>query len=223
MAKVALTDRKFQSLKAAPESKRYQVMDSIVPGFGVRVTDKGVKTQARFKPVTEGVIEGLKRYFDGTNNNPKVGGYKPISYDPDGGGGGLGGGSRGGVFGSKEYPALDPNTGQKPGGAGKFGPETSGGDANSNAAGLGGSDYLNEQRARFAEELKRNPKTRKELAAAATLEGNPANVAEALMNRMAYTHSSPGGHAGAARFREEQQRQVLNGAAKTPRRIVARS
>jgi integrase len=51
MAKVALTDRKVQSLKAAPEGKRYQVMDSIVPGFGVRVTDKGVKTyifQARF-------------------------------------------------------------------------------------------------------------------------------------------------------------------------------
>jgi integrase len=51
MAKIALTDRKVQSLKAAPKDKRYQVMDSIVPGFGVRVTDKGVKTymfQARF-------------------------------------------------------------------------------------------------------------------------------------------------------------------------------
>jgi integrase len=51
MAKIVLTDRKVQSLKAAPKGKRYQVMDALVPGFGVRVTDKAVKTyifQARF-------------------------------------------------------------------------------------------------------------------------------------------------------------------------------
>jgi integrase len=51
MAKTTLTDRKIQSLKAAPKGNRYQVMDTLVPGFGVRVTDKGVKTyifQARF-------------------------------------------------------------------------------------------------------------------------------------------------------------------------------
>jgi integrase len=51
MAKTPLTDRKVQSLKAADKGQRYQVMDTIVPGFGVRVTDKGVKTyifQARF-------------------------------------------------------------------------------------------------------------------------------------------------------------------------------
>jgi integrase len=51
MAKTTLTDRKVQSLKAAPKGKRYQVMDALVPGFGVRVTDKGVKTyilQSRF-------------------------------------------------------------------------------------------------------------------------------------------------------------------------------
>jgi integrase len=51
MAKKALTDRKVKSLKAADKGKRYQVMDALVPGFGVRVTDKGVKTyifQARF-------------------------------------------------------------------------------------------------------------------------------------------------------------------------------
>src|ERR1700758_903584 len=51
MAKIALTDRKVQSLKAADKGTRYQVMDSLVPGFGVRVTDKGAKTyifQARF-------------------------------------------------------------------------------------------------------------------------------------------------------------------------------
>jgi integrase len=51
MVRTALTDRKIQSLKAAETGKRYQVMDALVPGFGVRVTDRGVKTyifQARF-------------------------------------------------------------------------------------------------------------------------------------------------------------------------------
>ena len=41
MAKETLTDRRIKSLKVAPVGKRYDVMDSIVPGFGVRVTDKG--------------------------------------------------------------------------------------------------------------------------------------------------------------------------------------
>lgn len=51
MAKIALTDAKIKSLKAAEKGKRYQVMDTMVPGFGMRVTDNGVKTyifQARF-------------------------------------------------------------------------------------------------------------------------------------------------------------------------------
>jgi integrase len=51
MPKTALTDRKVQSLKPAPKGKRYQVMDALVPGFGVRVTDNGARTyimQARF-------------------------------------------------------------------------------------------------------------------------------------------------------------------------------
>jgi hypothetical protein len=51
MARKALTDRKVQSLKAAPEGKRTQIMDGLVPGFGIRVTDRGAKTyifQARF-------------------------------------------------------------------------------------------------------------------------------------------------------------------------------
>jgi integrase len=49
--KIMLTDRKVQSLKAAPKGKRYQLMDTLVPGFGVRVTDTGVRTyimQTRF-------------------------------------------------------------------------------------------------------------------------------------------------------------------------------
>jgi integrase len=51
MARQTLTDRKVQSLKAAPKGKRSQTMDGLVPGFGVRVTDTGAKTyifQARF-------------------------------------------------------------------------------------------------------------------------------------------------------------------------------
>jgi Arm DNA-binding domain len=51
MSKTTLTDRKIQSLKPAPKGKRYQAMDGLVPGFGVRVTDTGGRTyvlQARF-------------------------------------------------------------------------------------------------------------------------------------------------------------------------------
>jgi len=51
MPRKVLTDRKLQSLKAAPKASRYQIMDTLVPGFGVRVTDKGSKTfifQTRF-------------------------------------------------------------------------------------------------------------------------------------------------------------------------------
>jgi hypothetical protein len=51
MARKLLTDRKIQSLKAAPKGKRVQIMDAKVPGFGVRVTDNGARTyifQARF-------------------------------------------------------------------------------------------------------------------------------------------------------------------------------
>jgi integrase len=49
--KKALTDRFIKSIKPAPEGTRKQVMDALVPGFGIRITDKGVKTyifQARF-------------------------------------------------------------------------------------------------------------------------------------------------------------------------------
>jgi integrase len=51
MARITLTDAKVKSLKPAPKGTRQQYMDAVVPGFGVRVTDKGVKTyilQARF-------------------------------------------------------------------------------------------------------------------------------------------------------------------------------
>lgn len=50
-ARTVLTDRKVQSLKAARKGTRYQVMDALVPGFGVRVTDAGIRSfilQSRF-------------------------------------------------------------------------------------------------------------------------------------------------------------------------------
>jgi integrase len=49
--KKTLTDRLIKTIKPAPEGTRKQVMDALVPGFGIRVTDKGIKTyifQTRF-------------------------------------------------------------------------------------------------------------------------------------------------------------------------------
>jgi len=51
MARITLTDAKVKSLKAAPKGTRKQYMGALALGFGVRVTDKGVKTyhlQVRF-------------------------------------------------------------------------------------------------------------------------------------------------------------------------------
>jgi integrase len=42
--KRTLNDRLLKSLKPAPAGKTYDVMDTIVPGFGVRVSEKGRKT-----------------------------------------------------------------------------------------------------------------------------------------------------------------------------------
>ena len=42
MVKNRLTDRKLQSLK--PKGKRYEVMDSDLPGFGVRVSEVGQRS-----------------------------------------------------------------------------------------------------------------------------------------------------------------------------------
>ena len=43
MPKRTLTDRGIRSLKPAEPGKRYDKMDAVVPGLGVRVTDKGDK------------------------------------------------------------------------------------------------------------------------------------------------------------------------------------
>ena len=42
--KKPLTDRAIRHLQPAPTDKRRIVWDAIVPGLGVRVTEKGVKT-----------------------------------------------------------------------------------------------------------------------------------------------------------------------------------
>jgi integrase len=44
MARTVLTDRGIKALKAAAQGKRYEVMDAIVPGMGVRVTERAQKT-----------------------------------------------------------------------------------------------------------------------------------------------------------------------------------
>lgn len=43
MAKINLTDRKLRSLQPAPKGGRYDLMDSVAIGMGVRVGDKGAK------------------------------------------------------------------------------------------------------------------------------------------------------------------------------------
>jgi integrase len=44
MAKRTLKDRTIKTLKAAQPGQRYDVMDALTPGLGVRVTDKGKRT-----------------------------------------------------------------------------------------------------------------------------------------------------------------------------------
>src|SRR5262249_8432138 len=53
LAKKPLTDRGIAALKPAPSGKRRIEWDALVPGLGVRVTDRGVRTfvlVARFQP-----------------------------------------------------------------------------------------------------------------------------------------------------------------------------
>lgn len=44
MEKRNLTDRTLKALKPAPKGRTYDVMDGVVPGFGVRVSDSGRRT-----------------------------------------------------------------------------------------------------------------------------------------------------------------------------------
>jgi integrase len=69
--KTTLTDRKIKSLKPAPKGERYQEMDGLVPSFGVRVTDNGVKTYI------------LHRRFPGSANpvRREIGKYGVLDLD----------------------------------------------------------------------------------------------------------------------------------------------
>jgi len=63
--KITLSPKKLESLKAAPKGERYQIMDALVPGFGVRVTDKGIKTyilQTRFPGSANPARREIARY-----------------------------------------------------------------------------------------------------------------------------------------------------------------
>ena len=65
MAKVTLTDRKLQALAPAPAGKRYDVWDALVPGLGVRVTDKGQRSfvlAARYPGATDPTRRALGEY-----------------------------------------------------------------------------------------------------------------------------------------------------------------
>jgi integrase len=44
MARQNITDRFLRSLKSAPKGTRYEVFDTVVPSFGIRVTDKGKRS-----------------------------------------------------------------------------------------------------------------------------------------------------------------------------------
>ncbi|MFZ0116208.1 MAG: integrase, partial [Xanthobacteraceae bacterium] len=44
MPKRTLTDRLLRTLKPAKPGQRYEIMDAIVPGLAIRVTDTGKRT-----------------------------------------------------------------------------------------------------------------------------------------------------------------------------------
>jgi integrase len=65
MARKVLNDPGLKALKPAPAGKRYDVMDGVVPGFGVRVTDKGQRTfilVARYSGATNPTRRALGEY-----------------------------------------------------------------------------------------------------------------------------------------------------------------
>jgi hypothetical protein len=137
----------------------------------------------------QGLLDGLREWMSGSKEAQAfAGGYMPMAYHPDGGGVGGAAARVRNSFGGGGYKSVPDGGGAIPGDAGAGTAPYAGGAAGGGGgpAGTGGSAFLQEQRARFAEELK-DPRTRKQLAALTTLEGNPANVTESLMNRMAMT------------------------------------
>jgi integrase len=61
MAKRTLNDRIIRAAPPAAKGKRAEIWDTVVPGFGLRITDKGQKTFV------------LAARFPGTGENPKTG------------------------------------------------------------------------------------------------------------------------------------------------------
>jgi hypothetical protein len=71
MARVSLTDARIRALKPAPSGRRYEVLDAIVPGLIVRVTDTGKRTLM------------LKTRFPGSRHPTRraIGEYGAITLD----------------------------------------------------------------------------------------------------------------------------------------------
>src|SRR5947209_992798 len=71
MARVSLTDARIRVLKPAPSNQRYEVLDAIVPGLIVRVTDTGRRTLM------------LKTRFPGSGHPTRraIGEYGAITLD----------------------------------------------------------------------------------------------------------------------------------------------
>jgi hypothetical protein len=133
---------------------------------------RGVKT---------GMLAAFREWFASTVSPSGGGGGAGAinaSYSPGGGGGGSAP-----RFGSKAFPNLGE------GGAAAAKRLGLGADP---GAGLTGNAYLKAQNKSMADELARDPQTRRELAAMAATEGDAGNVVEALANRKAYLDQATG-------------------------------
>ena len=211
-------DSTGKPLPPAPESKSAAQEKKSVDDFAKALKDAGATytpmafhegggtSQAGQTIATatkEGMLAAFREWFASTQTRGAGGGFQNAAFSPSNEGTGPAGAPP--KFGSAEFPNLGagggaPAGGSPAGGGGptgsgatfneRFGNFTQGRDGSRPSAALSGSSFLQEQRSRFAEELKNNPQTRKELAALTTLEGNAANVSESLMNRMAMTHGS---------------------------------
>jgi hypothetical protein len=129
--------------------------------------------------VKSGMLAAFREWFASTVSPSGGGGGAGAinaSYSPGGGGGAP-------RFGSKAFPNLGE------GGAAAAKRLGLGADP---GAGLTGNAYLKAQNKSMADELARDPQTRKELAAMAATEGDAGNVVEALANRKAYLDQATG-------------------------------
>ncbi|WP_024340982.1 hypothetical protein [Bradyrhizobium japonicum] len=153
--------------------------------FGLGSDDK--KAQENVK---EGTRQGLEEFFLKQKMMEQSGMFQPTAFNP----GGMGARSRGGYFGSKEFPAIGtPGAGS--GGMDGSVPKSMGKGPDGSSVPMGGdglpvptSGTLAEQRKRFAQELEQKPWLRdKLLRIAANEQGKhpvgTQNVIEETMNR----------------------------------------